>query len=240
LRLKLFIFIAALMASATAYSQDVPVSQLVPKYNFASYPIGEEVRSRMVGKSYPKEGCQIRLEDLRYLNVLYYNYEGKVCKGEIVCSKEIAEDLLDIFEELYKARYQIASIRLVDDFDGDDNASMEADNTSCFNYRAETHSRKLSTHARGLAIDINPRENPYVKGSTVEPESGREYADRTRDFPHKIDRNDLAYKLFREKGFHWGGAWNRVQDYQHFEKFNRPVPKPKEQPGENTTGNTDQ
>ena len=95
---------------------------------------------------------------------------------------------------------------------------MAADNTSCFNYRPKTGMRELSKHALGLAVDINPLENPYVRSSRVCPAAGATYADRTKDFPHKIDRNDLCYKLFRERGFTWGGAWRSVQDYQHFEK----------------------
>ena len=156
--------------------------------------------------------------DLRYLKLLYYDFNGRVRKGEMVCNKAIADDLVYIFKELYKAKYQIAGIRLIDDFDGDDVRSMEANNTSCFNYRTKTSGSSLSAHALGLAVDINPLQNPYVKGETVEPESAREYADRTVDFPHKITADDLCCKLFRQRGFQWGGAWNSVKDYQHFEK----------------------
>ena len=69
-----------------------------------------------------------------------------------------------------------------------------------------------------MAVDINPLQNPYVKGEIVEPEAAREFADRTVDFPHKITSEDLCCKLFRARGFQWGGAWNSVKDYQHFEK----------------------
>ena len=90
----------------------------------------------MTGKSYPEEGAQIELSELRYLKLLYYDFNGRVRKGEMVCNQAIADDLLAIFKELYKAKYPIASIRLIDDFDGDDRRSMEANNTSCFNYRS--------------------------------------------------------------------------------------------------------
>ena len=123
-----------------------------------------------------------------------------------------------IFKELYKARYELASVRLIDDFDGDDARSMAANNTSCFNFRRKTSGSSLSAHATGMAVDINPLQNPYVKGEEVEPESAREYGDRTVDFPHKITPDDLCCKLFRSRGFQWGGAWNSVKDYQHFEK----------------------
>ena len=188
---------------------------------FSCDTIPAAVRYRMEGKSYPETdstACPVQWSDLRYLKLLYYDFNGRVRKGEMVCNKAIADDLVYIFKELYKAKYQIAGIRLIDDFDGDDVRSMEANNTSCFNYRTKTSGSSLSAHALGLAVDINPLQNPYVKGETVEPESAREYADRTVDFPHKITADDLCCKLFRQRGFQWGGAWNSVKDYQHFEK----------------------
>ena len=186
---------------------------------FRKDTIPDAVRLRMTGKSYPEEGSRIALSELRYLKLLYYDFNGRVRRGEMVCNRAIADDLLAIFKELYKAKYPIASIRLIDDFDADDIRSMEANNTSCFNYRTATNSEtKLSAHARGLAVDVNPLQNPYVKGDSVEPEAAREYADRTLEFAHKITEDDLCCKLFRAHGFQWGGAWNSVKDYQHFEK----------------------
>ena len=185
---------------------------------FSADTIPEAVKLRMTGRSYSEEDAGISLSDLRYLKLLYYDFGGRVRRGEMVCNKAIADDLLYIFKELYKAKYPIASIRLIDDFDGDDQRSMEANNTSCFNYRTKTSGTSLSAHARGMAVDVNPLQNPYVKGEIVEPEAAREYADRTVDFPHKITDDDLCCKLFRSRGFQWGGAWNSVKDYQHFEK----------------------
>lgn len=184
---------------------------------FTAEPIPEAVEARIRGVSYP-EDAEVRLSDLRYLRLSYIDFDGKGQVGEMICNKAIADDLLAIFRELYKARYPIRSIRLIDDFGGDDEASMEADNTSCFNYRRKTGMHELSKHARGLAVDINPFENPYVRPSRVRPAGASAYADRSKDFPHKIDKNDLCYRLFREHGFSWGGSWRSVQDYQHFEK----------------------
>lgn len=184
---------------------------------FSSETIPASVETRMRGVSYP-EGAEIKLSDLRYLRLSYVDFDGKDQVGEMVCNLKISDDLLAIFQALYEARYPIRSIRLIDDFEGDDEASMAADNSSCFNYRTKTGMRSLSKHALGLAVDINPLENPYVRPSRVRPSDGTEYADRSKDFPHKIDTNDLCYKLFREHGFSWGGTWRSVKDYQHFEK----------------------
>lgn len=184
---------------------------------FSSTPIPPAVAERMRGVSYP-DNAEIQMESLRYLQLAYVDFDGMDQVGELVCNKLIADDLLAIFQALYEARYPIRSIRLIDDFGADDELSMEADNTSCFNYRPISGTSRLSRHAYGLAVDVNPFENPYVRRSGVEPHGAEEYADRGRSFPHKIDRNDLCYKLFIEHGFRWGGTWNSVKDYQHFEK----------------------
>lgn len=176
-----------------------------------------QVEARIMGRSYP-EDCPVELDDLRYLRILHYGYDGEIHLGEMICNQAIAEDLLDIFIALFDAGYEISSIRLIDDFGGDDTLSMEANNSSCFNFRTKTGQRALSAHAMGLAVDINPIENPYVHGSRISPEAGVEFADRSRSFDHKIDREDLCYKLFKAKGFQWGGEWRSARDYQHFEK----------------------
>ena len=184
---------------------------------FEASAIPADVEARMRGVSYP-ENAEIKLDDLRYLKLSYIDFDGRDQVGEMVCNKAISEDLVAIFRALYEAQYPIRSIRLIDDFGGDDDASMRADNTSCFNYRKKVGLRELSKHALGLAVDVNPLENPYVRPSRIRPAEARDFADRTRDFPHKIDKDDLCYQLFRAHGFSWGGTWRSVRDYQHFEK----------------------
>lgn len=179
--------------------------------------IDEEVFGRIQGKSY-KADCTVPLSQLRYLVVTHFDGEGREQTGELICNAEIADDLIDIFRNLHAARYPIESIRLIDEFDADDVSSIQANNTSCFNFRKVAGSTKLSKHALGMAIDINPLYNPYVKGKKVSPPEGRPYADRKADFPFKIDENDLCYREFIAHGFKWGGAWNSLKDYQHFEK----------------------
>lgn len=207
-------------AEALAASVGRVVEEIRPVFRpaFLCDTIPPAVEARMRGNSYP-EDATIPFSELRYLRVAYYDFYGVQHMGELVCNVAIAEDLLEIFRALYEAKYPIHSIRLVDDYGGSDEASMRADNTSCFNYRTMTGQKKLSRHALGMAIDINPLENPYIdpRGG-IHPAEGASYADRTRDFPHKIDRGDLCYKLFREHGFSWGGAWSRSKDYQHFQK----------------------
>lgn len=189
---------------------------------FVSVAIPDKVFRCMQGKTY-KEGCTVKRDDLRYVKVLHYNSRGEILIGELVCNKDIAHDLVKIFRKLFDAKYPIECMKLIDYYGANDKKSMEANNTSCFNFRYVAGTKVLSNHSKGRAIDINPLYNPYVakgaKGTlTVSPKKGRPYANRTRKYVYKIEKGDLCYRLFTEHGFSWGGDWNTKKDYQHFEK----------------------
>ena len=187
---------------------------------FTISPIPDDIFAKMQGKSF-KDNCTVPREDLRYLKVLHVGFDGKTHTGELVVSRLIADDVLDIFKQLYEAGYEIEKIRLIDEYDADDEKSMSDNNSSAFNFRYISYSTKLSKHALGLAVDINTLYNPYVKKvdgrRNVEPANAEKYTDRSVDFLHKIDHDDLCYKLFVEHGFEWGGDWEHAKDYQHFE-----------------------
>lgn len=191
-----------------------------PDGDFYITEITDGIFSRISGKSY-KDDCPVPLKDLRYLHVCHVDAEGNTLEGELICNREIAEDLLEIFRELYEAGYPIEKIRLVDEYDADDETSMSADNTSSFNYRRISHSSKISKHGMGLAIDINPLYNPSTKAVNgewiCEPPDAWDYLDRSADFPYKIVEGDLLHTLFKEHGYRWGGDWIHQKDYQHFE-----------------------
>lgn len=199
-------------------------------------PLSEKLQRYITGVSYPAtvdnstgtsenqlKSVEIGYDDLRYLHILHYDFEGNPAEGELICNQAIAEDLVEIFYELYCNEYQLEKVLLIDEYNGDDTASMEDNNTSCFNYRQVEGTSSLSRHALGLAIDINPFYNPYITynkdgSEKVSPANASAYADRTASFPYKIDENDLCYQLFKEHGFTWGGHWNSCKDYQHFQK----------------------
>lgn len=187
---------------------------------FYAIPIPDDIFVKMQGKSY-KDYCTIPREDLRYLHVLHKNLAGDTLEGEMVCHEIIAEDLLDIFRELYNQSYPIEKIRLIDEYNADDEASMTDNNSSCFNYRTISHSNVISKHGLGVAVDINTLYNPYTKvvdgERIVEPAAGEPYLDRSAEFPYKLEKGDLCYTLFISHGFEWGGDWTNVKDYQHFE-----------------------
>ncbi|MCI1723025.1 MAG: M15 family metallopeptidase [Lachnospiraceae bacterium] len=209
-------------ASSAAKSEisGTEVTQSGENKDFFISEISDELFEKMQGKSY-KEDCTVPREDLRYLHVLHVGFDGETHEGELVCNKFIAEDLLEIFQELYKSGYQIEKIRLIDEYDADDETAMRDNDSSCFNFRFISHTKRVSKHGAGLAVDINTLYNPYIKevdGETIlEPATAGEYVDHSRDFPHKINENDLAYQLFTEHGFEWGGSWTDRKDYQHFE-----------------------
>ena len=195
---------------------------------FSAQPIPDSIWHFMQGRSY-QSNDHIQRTDLRYLRVLHYDYDGHTHQGELVCNKLIASKLLTIFHELYEARYPIGRITLPDNYDANDERQMRDNNTSCFNIRIVSGSKHLSKHAYGLAIDINPLYNPYIRYSKkdghriVEPATGQPYADRKKNFRYNITTDDLCYKLFIKHGFIWGGSWHSVKDYQHFE-YRHPSP----------------
>lgn len=224
------------------FSMNINSERTIYKEGFYYEPLSEDLIKRITGISYPvaeadkdalaieavniaasSEDIQISYDDLCYVSVLYYNFHDVERAGELICNKAIAQDLVEIFYELYKSEYQIEQIRLIDEYSGDDTLSMQDNNTSCFNYRVVDGTSNLSKHALGLAIDVNPFYNPYIvyknDGATyISPQGSETYADRSKDFAYKIDKNDLCYKLFKEHGFIWGGDWNSCKDYQHFQK----------------------
>ena len=208
----------------TATPEPTP-TPLIEEEHFYYAPLTDAQKEYITGCSYPDttENLAISYDDLVYLNVLHYDFEGNLAEGELICNVYIAEDLKEIFYELYLNKYPIERMELIEVYDGDDTRSMEANNTSCFNYRVVDGSTNLSKHAYGVAIDINPFYNPYVvfksDGSVyISPKGSEIYTDRSEEFPYKIDEDDLCYKLFIEHGFTWGGSWKSSKDYQHFQK----------------------
>ena len=223
----LFLLIASAAIAQGRYHPGVVVPEPYLKVYgyeqfFSAAPVDAELRALMEGHS-AKAGEGVDWEQLRYLRVLHRDADGNAIVGEMVCNAMISNDLLEIFKALFEAGYPIERMRLIDYYGGDDEASMRDNNTSCFNQRAITAGGRISKHSDGMAVDINPRYNPYYKvkasgKAIVKPEESVEYLDRNASFPYKIVKGDLCYRLFKQHGFHWGGEWTSGKDYQHFEK----------------------
>lgn len=167
-----------------------------------------------------RPGCPVPLEDLRYVTVAHRTFDGATATGELVVHADVADGLVEVFRTLFDVGYPIAGMRLVDDFGADDDASMAANNTSAFNCRAVTGGSGWSEHSYGRAIDVNPVQNPYVRGSTVLPAEGAAYLDRP-DEPGVIRAGDAVVEAFAAAGWSWGGYWTRPVDHQHFSTTNR-------------------
>jgi len=196
--------------------------------------IPSAVRDKMAGISMP-EGATVSYDDLRYLTIPHIGYDGESKVGHMVVAKELADEVLDIFAELYGIGYPIESMELIDEFndkqtaelDSLDRASMGNNNTSAFCYRVVSGTQNISQHAYGRAIDLNPKTNPYVSRSGVSPRNAKKYADRDgTDFTDAeqqalIHSGDEAYSIFISYGWEWGGeiwAGSGIYDYQHFQK----------------------
>ena len=171
----------------------------------------------MIGVSYHR-GCPVPISDLRRVLLTHWDFDGRRHQGELFVHKDIASRVVAVFHALYTARYPIRRMSRIDRYRGDDNASMVADNTSAYNCRPVAGwTRGFSKHSYGKAIDINPLENPYVKGRTVLPPAGKAFTDRAKKHPSMIRRNDRVWRAFTARGFTWGGEWRSLKDYQHFE-----------------------
>ena len=226
----LFVLLSVIMASGlTVEKTEAAETRKTVTENregFSVREISDDLFVRMKKGNTYKKDCIVPREDLRYLLVLHKDKEGHTHQGEMVVHKLIAKDVLEIFEKLYDAGYPIERMVLPDNYLADDEIMMRDNNSSSFNFRLVSHTNRISKHGLGMAVDINTLYNPYHKivknsdGTTVEiiePATGATYLDRTRNFDYKVEKGDLCYRLFTEKGFVWGGDWPDRKDYQHFE-----------------------
>lgn len=164
-------------------------------------------------------GCPVSPEDLRQLLLSYWNFDEKPTMGALIVHKDVAQEVLKTFRDLFQHGFLIEKMTPVEEYKGDDDTSMAANNTSAFNCRDVTgQPGKFSNHSWGRAIDINPLTNPYIKGDKVLPPEGRRFLDRSRAFPGSILGDSFIVKLFDRAGWTWGGGWVDRKDYQHFEK----------------------
>jgi D-alanyl-D-alanine carboxypeptidase len=161
-------------------------------------------------------GCPVPVEDLRLLTVTHHGIDGTPRTGELVVHVEQADAVGRIFGRLYDAGFPIERMRLVDAYGGSTEASLADNNTSGFHCRPVTGGTRWSEHAYGWAIDVNPVQNPYVRGDVVLPESGRAFLDRSIAVPGLILEGDPVVAAFAAEGWTWGGTWSTLRDYQHF------------------------
>jgi poly-gamma-glutamate synthesis protein (capsule biosynthesis protein) len=176
-------------------------------------PIDDATAARMTSSWRP--GCPVGLSDLRRVTLTHWGLDGQARAGEIVVHRDQADRILGVFAAVFEARFPLQQVRLIDEFGGDDNRSMAANNTSGFNCRYVAGTRRWSQHAYGRAIDINPVQNPYVRGGEVSPPEGRPYVRRDGNVPGLITADGPVVAAFSRARWLWGGRW-ASPDYQHF------------------------
>jgi hypothetical protein len=187
---------------------------VAPGFHGRAEPIDAQTRARMSGVSM-HPGCPVGFDRLRLLTVDHWGFDGRVHRGRMVVHRDAARDVLDALRALYRRRFAIRRMRLVDAYGADDHRSMAADNTSAFNCRVVAGTSHWSEHAYGRAIDLNPLENPYVTASGyVSPPAGAPFADRSRHREGMVGA--AAVRAFAAAGWGWGGNWTWPKDFQHF------------------------
>lgn len=209
------------MTAKPIIGQDVvkkPTAKETFAQSFEYHPIDTEIEKRIKGVSW-KQNPTVKLDDLCYVKVTYWGFDEKPHIGELIVAKKLGPEIIEIFEELYKVKYPIEKIKLIDEYGAEDSKSMEDNNTSAFCYReVDGKPGKLSKHSYGVAIDINPVQNPYVYKNKVAPLAGKKYVNRSKISKGMIVKNDACYKAFTSRGWTWGGNWKYEKDYQHFQK----------------------
>jgi hypothetical protein len=168
-----------------------------------------------------RAGCPVGPAQLRLLRLSYWGFDRKARIGSLVVRDRVARDVVSVFRRLYVARFPIRRLRKVDAYRGSDDASMAADNTSGFNCRFVSGTRRWSQHAYGEAIDVNPVENPYVYRGTARPPAGAAYVARSNVRPGMAVSGGVLVSAFAAVGWRWGGVWRGSPDYQHFSTTGR-------------------
>jgi hypothetical protein len=165
-----------------------------------------------------RPGCPVAPSSLRRLRLGYWGFDGKPHVGTLVVNSSAVGELTIVFRRLYRARFPIRRMRPIDAYGGNDERSLAADNTAAFNcrYAVGPGPKRWSTHAYGIAIDVNPVENPYLESGRVHPRAGKEYLDRSNVRPGMAVRGGLLVSAFATVGWQWGGRWTGTPDYQHF------------------------
>jgi D-alanyl-D-alanine carboxypeptidase len=187
-----------------------------PRYAFSSRPLGRALRRRVSGSSW-HPGCPVPLSGLRYLRIGYWGFDRRPHRGEMIVAAIAVAPVRKAFAQLYRARFPIRRMRLVDAYGASDSRSIDHDNTSAFNCRNVTGGTGWSEHAYGRAIDIDPIENPYVyPGGRVTHAASRRYVDRSHHRRGMAYHGGVLVRAFAAVGWKWGGDWPRPTDYQHF------------------------
>lgn len=188
-----------------------------PKADAVVRTIPESQWRAMVSAGVVRQGCPLGREDLRRVEVNFHTFDGRVKRGVLVVNRDVAEQVSAIFTGIFKARFPMKSMKPIEEFGGDDNASMAANNTSAYNCRDASQANSNaydSPHANGRAVDINPVQNPWLDPRCDCFMPTPRYAARTPG-RGKILEGGAVWKAFTKRGWIWQDL--STADYQHFD-----------------------
>ncbi len=191
-----------------------------PASNAFHHTIGP-VPVEVADRSTWRPGCPVTLEELAYVTVSFWGFDGGHHTGELLVHADVADDIVEVFEAIWVARFPIEEMRITSPEALEAPPTGDGNVTESFVCRPVTGGTSWSQHALGLAIDINPFHNPYRRGTVVIPELASAYLDRDRNLPGMIVEGDAVTAAFDAIGWGWGGRWKALDDPQHFSRDNR-------------------
>lgn len=181
----------------------------------------ETIPDDVLARSSWTDECPVTRDELRYLTVSHHGFDGDVHTGEIIVNASFAEEVVGVFRRMFEAEFPIEQMRVTRLDEVDDHPTGDYNETGSFVCRPAVGSENWSMHAYGLAIDVNPFHNPYLKGDLVIPELASTYTDREEERRGMIFAGDVVVEAFAEIGWEWGGNWNTLKDWMHFSSTGR-------------------
>ncbi len=192
----------------------------LPGDGFASR-VADPAPARVIARSTWKRGCPVGRRDLAWVRLTFWGFDGARHTGELLVNGRAVKDLVEAFRRLYEARFPLEEMRIPKAGEAKAAPTGDGNNTVAFACRPTRGATTYSEHAYGLAVDINPFQNPYVKGDVVLPELASAYVDRGNVRPGMITADGPVVRAFTAIGWGWGGGWKSLKDYQHFSESGR-------------------
>ncbi len=187
----------------------------LPGTGFASR-VRTPAPASVIRRSTWQRGCPVTANELSWVRLTFWGYDDRRHTGELLVNRSAAKDLVAVFARLYDTGFPIEEMRIARRDELEAQPSGDGNNTGAFACRPTTSGSSYSQHAYGLAIDVNPFQNPYEKGDLVLPELASSYLDRSRIRPGMITPGGPLVRAFDSVGWSWGGSWRSLKDLQHF------------------------
>ena len=176
----------------------------------------DPVPGDVLARSSWTEECPVTLDQLAYITVTHFGFDGRFHTGEVLVNAAVAEEIVSVFRTIHEIRFPIEQMRVIRADEIDAPPTGDWNDTTSFVCRPAVGSNSWSQHAFGLAVDVNPFHNPYVKGDLVLPELASVYLDRDDLRDGMILPGDEVIVAFAAIGWKWGGNWNSLKDWMHF------------------------